>query len=330
VANHYNLISVRISFTILLILSALAVSGRQVYTIQSGAWEEDSIWYNNIRPGYFDDTISVYHHIDLNSDISLGLKAFLFVDSSASICGDHVLRMDTGSFFYNLGFVGLYHIIIHFAEGQNVFPGTIDLGEAGMEVHGGRFLNDRGCFRVHRGRQFCITELDTSLSTSTTLNVSDFTTTEQAVFYDYGFGDGTTLHTWETHVSHTYTDSGEFTVQVIMYNCWARDTVYRKVVIELPEPPPPPCVNKQAYIIYPNPTDEGFWIKNEFCEDEEVQVNIYTVTAQLAGSYSFHTSEKILLEYTSCFLLSAATYIVDIQAASKSQKLKLVLVDDDY
>ncbi len=317
----------RRTFTLFFLLVALAAQARQVYTIKSGNWDADSVWYNNLRPDTIGDTVSIYHHISLNSDIVFSTGCYLFIDSTGWLCGDHSLLMTGWSNFFNLGFVGLYYFEMYFAYGINLAPGVMDIGERGMYFHGigSRFLDSLGCIKVHKGRQQCTSVRDTFLLVTANYNVVNFQTHEQPVYYDYDFGDGTTLSTLEWHVTHTYTDSGDFDMRLILSNCWGRDTVYRKIHIELP---PPPCVDNNFYLIYPNPTDDGFWITKEFCDDEEVSVKIYTVLGQLMATYSFTTYEKALKEYISCFLMSAGTYIVKAESPSKTQKLKLVVVDD--
>lgn len=320
---------VRRILTLFFLLAAFALQARQVYTIRPGNWEADSVWYNNMKPDTTGDTISIFHHINLNSDIVVSTSSYLFIDTSGWLCGDHSLLLTGWAHFFNLGFLGLYYFEMYQATGLNIAPGVIDLGTRGMYMHGigSHFKDSLGCMKVHTGRQQCLYPcvLDTFLNVTANLNIINLETHEQPVWYEYDFGDGTSFSTSENHATHTYSDSGEFEIRLIISSCCGRDTVYRKIYIELP---PPPCVDNNFYIIYPNPTDEGFWIKKEFCGDEEVSVKIYTVLGQITGTYLFTTVEKVLKEYISCYLLSAGTYIVQAASPSKTQKLKLVLVDD--
>ncbi|MES2620746.1 MAG: PKD domain-containing protein [Bacteroidota bacterium] len=320
---------------IFFLLSALAIQARQVYTIKSGNWEADSVWYNNLKPDTVGDTISIFHHISLNSDIVLSTGSYLIIDSTGWLCGDQSMLLTGWANFLSRGFLGLYYLEIYYAFGVNLAPGIIDMGEGGMYSHGigSHFLNSRGCMQVHAGRQPCLFPCvpDTFLSFTANYNVVHFVTHQQPFSYSYDFGDGTTLNTSEHQVTHSYSDSGEFEMRLIISSCCGSETVYRKIHIELPPPlppPPPPCMDYNSFFIYPNPTTTGFWITKEFCEDEDVHVKIFSVTGQLVATHFFSTVDKVFKEYISSYFLSAATYIVDIQSPSKKQKLKLVLVDN--
>ncbi len=317
------------TFIFFLLLWGLTGQSRQVYTIRSGNWEADSVWFNSLKPDTTGDTISVYHHIQLHSDIVLSTGSYLFIDSTGWLCGDHSLLMTNWSYLFNLGFLGLYYFEIYFARALNLAPGVVYIGEQGMYVHGiGSWFKDSlGCMKVHEGKQQCLFPcvLDTSFSVIANYSTLNFSTLVQPVIYDYDFGDGTTLQTTEHQLTHTYSQSGDFTIRLIIYNCCGRDTVYRQIHVELP---PPPCADSTWFLLYPNPAIGGFWITKEFCDEEDIQVKIFTAAGQLTSTYSFKTVEKLLKEYISCFFLSPATYIVDIQSPTKSQKLKLVLVDD--
>lgn len=308
---------------------ALATNARQLHTIKSGNWEADSVWFNNMKPLTTDDTISIHHHIALHTNIILSTNAYLIIDSTAWLCGNDSLTMLSGSRIFNQGFLGLlYFEMLGGAQGLNLAPGYIDLGYKGMYLHGigTRFIDSLGCVLVHVGMQECAFPCanDTSLSISLNYNQATFEThNRNGFYYDYDFGDGTSLNTFDSHVTHTYSNPGEFWAQLIIHSCCGTDTVQRKMHVEMP---PPPCIESRSFLIFPDPADEGFWIQKEFCAEEKVVVKIYTITGQLANKYDFTTYRELLKEFIPSKLLASACYIVGLQSSDREDRQRIAVV----
>lgn len=314
-------------FTLFLLILTHYTEATQLHTIKSGNWEADSVWFNNLHPDTTGDTISIYHHIMLHSNIFLSMNDYLFIDSSGWLCGNDSLIMLNGSYLFNQGFLGMYYIEMYNAKGLNLAPGYIDIGNAGMHLHGlyFHFLDSLGCIVVHTGPQECLYPCvnDTTLNISLNFNAAVFETNYQSgVYYEYNFGDGNFLNTSEHHVNHTYSNASEFWVQLIIHSCCGIDTVQKLLQIILA---PPPCVDSHLFFIHPNPTDEGFWIEKEFCDNENVTVKIYTIAGQLAAKYSFITTLKMVKEYIPCKLFASACYIVAMQTSMGEYRQRLVV-----
>ncbi|MBC7694859.1 MAG: T9SS type A sorting domain-containing protein [Burkholderiales bacterium] len=80
-----------------------------VKTIANGNWEDPNAWSNHQVPAS-PDSILVSHYMVLNQNLTINSPTVLFIDSTGTICGEHLLETLCGASFINFGHLYLGQI----------------------------------------------------------------------------------------------------------------------------------------------------------------------------------------------------------------------------